>query len=116
MCKSVHKRKNTAHKPQNTLCSLSFKCWTLNVHKKLKALTLPKAPKAVCAEVSYQGRVHLSTEMPESRVPEVFNNEHIVGCSTMFWSLPLSISVSAKCQSGCSQMGLFLDAHLRINK
>lgn len=56
----------------------------VNMHKKLKALTLPKAPEAVCAEVSYQGRVHPSTEMPESRMPEVFNNEHTVGCRTTF--------------------------------
>lgn len=84
MCKSVCKRKITAQKPQNThIFSLSFNCQTLNVHKKLKALTLPKAPEAVCAEVSHQGRVHPSAEMPESRMPEVFNNEHIVGCSTI---------------------------------
>ncbi len=56
----------------------------VNIHKKLKALTLPKAPEAVCAEVSYQGRVHPSMEMPESRMPEVFNNEHTVGCRTTF--------------------------------
>lgn len=56
----------------------------VNIHKKLKALTLPKAPEAVCAEVSYQGRVHPSTEMPKSRMPEVFNNEHTVGYSTTF--------------------------------
>lgn len=56
----------------------------VNIHEKLKALTLPKAPEAACAEVSYQGRVHPSTEMPESRMPEVFNNEHTVGCSTTF--------------------------------